>query len=1029
MRALICFGTRPEYIKVKSIIKNIDNTLVCFIGQHTHLLKDIDIKPDYHLTINEESNNRLNDIFISVMKNSYIFNEVDYVLVQGDTTTAVAIAMSAFNNKKKVIHLEAGLRSYDKENPYPEELNRQIISRIADIHLCPTEYNKQNLIKENVQGDIYVVGNTGLDNINKENCSYDNKVLITLHRRENLDIMDNWFREIEKIANKYTEIEFMIPLHPNPKIQQHRNIFNKVKVVEPISHDETIEYLKKCRFVISDSGGLQEECSYLNKKIIVCRKTTERPETINIHSYICAIPNKLENIVDDIMNDYEINESCPYGDGYSWKKIKLLPPFLKYLVVGWGNIGSVTYGLLKKKGFHVDILSSKTEINDCNLIIDDKVDFEIKNISQYNHKINYDIIILTTPCDLYKEKLNILKEKLTFTNIIIGFPGCLLDVYAKLLRIKSNLVGYERVPYITRIIDNNPTILGMKTMYNVVCYENSYKTDKDSLIFFLDSFSYILNKNKNIYYDDFKNINLNNSNPLLHSSRLFTLGDNSEDKFFYRDWNNEASEIYSLMDNELKTIKNKLNLHHKSIFEHYEVSNTKELTEKIKSIKSLENILINNKINDRYYTEDIKIKLFYIYFIAKSENIDVPNIKKVLEWGYDKMKININDNFFNFISDIRSADKFTIETDETKIIELIQSYNKSIKHQEYNFRFFIDLLNKNNVEYCLAWGSLLGIVRHNDFIPWDDDFDIFIPDKDNFMKKVFDDKYLIDTKVETKIIFDIETILEKKTYSIDNNLYEIHYNDNPKFNFFQLFINNKTLVDIITENSPFMSIPLNKNELYPIKKIKDYNVPNKYNEILYRSYGNNCLKLCQIYNHSNSSKIQVDTDIINELINKYELNKVLINYDEINSDNIKIESIVIEFINKYLSNQVYLFGESLNLLSINQEIKIFQFIYFDNLFLDEIKKDKIKVVENNDKVEGWIRILLPYNITIELFKYKLIENNIIECDIEFYKKNSYYKSLKFEEIKEINGINIIKQYKNDIIKYFNNFGINKNLIK
>ena len=318
-RILICFGTRPEYIKVKSLIEHIPNVKTCFTGQHIDLLKDITV--DHKLSMEHKiSSNRLNNIFANIL--SYdIFNNVDYVLVQGDTSTACAIALSAFNCGIKIIHLEAGLRSGDIKDPFPEEMNRQVIGRLSDIHLCPTEHNKQNLIRENVSGKIYVVGNTGLDNISKDGCDYKNQVLITLHRRDNHYNMDIWFEELEKIANKYSDIEFMIPLHPNPNVQKHKHIFKKVKVVEPMSHGNLVEYVKKCKFVISDSGGLQEECSYLNKKIIVCRKTTERPESIGTHSFMCGEPKLLADLVDEINNDYEVNAECPYGDGKSWEKI------------------------------------------------------------------------------------------------------------------------------------------------------------------------------------------------------------------------------------------------------------------------------------------------------------------------------------------------------------------------------------------------------------------------------------------------------------------------------------------------------------------------------------------------------------------------------------------------------------------------------------------------------------------------------------------------------------------------------------
>lgn len=321
MNILICFGTRPEYIKVKSLIQNLPNIKTCFTGQHKNLVENINF--DYSIDIdNSISTNRLNDIMCNIMSHSHIFENIDYVLVQGDTTTALAVALSAFHHGKKIIHLEAGLRSNNLNDPFPEEMNRQVISRLANIHLCPTEFNKLNLEKENLSGQIYVVGNTGLDNIDTSNCSYDNQVLITLHRRDNHPIIDKWFFEIENIANEYPHIEFLIPLHPNPNVHCHKHIFNKVKVIEPMTHAELIQYVKKCKFVISDSGGLQEECSFLNKKIIVCRKTTERPESLGIHSFMCDDPYKLKDMVDSIMNDYKVNKICPYGDGLSWKKIQ-----------------------------------------------------------------------------------------------------------------------------------------------------------------------------------------------------------------------------------------------------------------------------------------------------------------------------------------------------------------------------------------------------------------------------------------------------------------------------------------------------------------------------------------------------------------------------------------------------------------------------------------------------------------------------------------------------------------------------------
>jgi UDP-N-acetylglucosamine 2-epimerase (non-hydrolysing) len=317
---LICFGTRPEYIKVKSLIENLPNIKICFTGQHTDLLQNI--KVDYKLEIKKITENRLNDIIINILKHSHIFEEIEYVLVQGDTTTALAIALSAFNHNKKIIHLEAGLRTNNIKDPFPEEANRQLISRLTEIHLCPTESNKQNLLQEGIkESKIYVVGNTGLDNIDRSNCLYDNKVLITLHRRNNLPIMDMWFMTIEKLAIDHPEIEFILPIHPNPEIQKHVHILKKTKIIPAQSHSELIEIMKKTKFIISDSGGIQEEASFLNKKIIICRVDTERPEVLKHHGILCKSPEELPEIFENVNKKYIVNETCPFGDGFAYKKI------------------------------------------------------------------------------------------------------------------------------------------------------------------------------------------------------------------------------------------------------------------------------------------------------------------------------------------------------------------------------------------------------------------------------------------------------------------------------------------------------------------------------------------------------------------------------------------------------------------------------------------------------------------------------------------------------------------------------------
>jgi len=323
MKILFCLGTRPEWLKIKPLINLMDKSEydLFFTGQHEDLLNNVEF--DYKVSVTNK-NNRLDDIMISCMSN-FPNQNYDYVLVQGDTGSALGCALAAYNRKIKLIHLEAGLRTYDLENPYPEEAYRQIISRISDINLCPTNLSFENLISEKVTGKIFVVGNTVLDNIVdlKDKTNYGNDVLITLHRRENHDIMNKWFESLNLISEKYKDLNFILPIHPNPNVQKHKHILNKnIKVVDPLNHNNLLNILIDCKFVITDSGGIQEEATFLNKKSIVCRKTTERPEGINTgHIILCENPSDLISYVDNIVKDYNINTECPYGDGRSSEKI------------------------------------------------------------------------------------------------------------------------------------------------------------------------------------------------------------------------------------------------------------------------------------------------------------------------------------------------------------------------------------------------------------------------------------------------------------------------------------------------------------------------------------------------------------------------------------------------------------------------------------------------------------------------------------------------------------------------------------
>jgi UDP-N-acetylglucosamine 2-epimerase (non-hydrolysing) len=319
---LFCFGTRPEWLKIKPIIKLLRRTdyRLLFTGQHADLLNSIEV--DYQIQMNNSSN-RLDSI-ISQCMIQFPNDDFKSVLIQGDTGSAFGCAIAAFNRGIKIYYLEAGLRTYNLQHPYPEEGYRQMIARISDVNFSPTELSKQNLLDERVTGKCFVVGNTVLDNLidYKEKCEYTNTILITLHRRENHHIMDRWFSKIDNMAKKYPHINFILPIHPNPNVQKWKHLLKNIKVVNPLEHTELLDIMVKCKLIITDSGGLQEEGSFFNKKVIVCRETTERPEGIDTgHLYLCKKVDELEIIFEKLINNYYISSECPYGDGNSAKKI------------------------------------------------------------------------------------------------------------------------------------------------------------------------------------------------------------------------------------------------------------------------------------------------------------------------------------------------------------------------------------------------------------------------------------------------------------------------------------------------------------------------------------------------------------------------------------------------------------------------------------------------------------------------------------------------------------------------------------
>ena len=321
----IIYGTRPEYLKLIILIKRLrPHIKVIRIGQHETLFEGEEY--DVFIPLNTPPQStlpRLHTIASEIFqKLSPALIDCDRILVQGDTATVVYAAIAGFTEHKQVIHLEAGLRTYNLENPYPEEGFRQIVSRITDIHLCPHEDNAMILKDEKVSGKIYVVGNTILDLVKSYNFPITNepRIIITLHRRENWEEFTNWLKALFNLANENPFYTFTFITHMNPLLKnicaQHTPPSN-FQFIAPLTHKDCIQELSRCAAVITDSGGIQEEANFLGKPIVVLRKITERNSIPADRIHLCASPNKLQLPV--LTNS--LSQSYVYGDGTSVDKI------------------------------------------------------------------------------------------------------------------------------------------------------------------------------------------------------------------------------------------------------------------------------------------------------------------------------------------------------------------------------------------------------------------------------------------------------------------------------------------------------------------------------------------------------------------------------------------------------------------------------------------------------------------------------------------------------------------------------------
>lgn len=357
IKVISIFGTRPEAIKMAPLVKELEKrkeieSIVVVTAQHRQMLDSVletfNIKPDYDLNIMKQGQT-LGDITtraLTGLEEVIKKEKPDIVLVHGDTTTTFAGALAAFYNGTSIGHVEAGLRTYDKYSPYPEEMNRQMVDCMTDMYFAPTLMSKENLLKEGKdESKIYVTGNTAIDAMATtvdENYTHpelkwikpnEKMILLTAHRRENLGKpMRNIFKAVKKITDEFNDVKVIYPIHLNPKVREIANeIFDgddKVHLIEPLEVFDFHNFQNKSYIILTDSGGIQEEAPSLGKPVLVLRDTTERPEGIKAGTLKLVgtdeetIYNETKKLLTN-KKEYEkmSKASNPYGDGHSSEKI------------------------------------------------------------------------------------------------------------------------------------------------------------------------------------------------------------------------------------------------------------------------------------------------------------------------------------------------------------------------------------------------------------------------------------------------------------------------------------------------------------------------------------------------------------------------------------------------------------------------------------------------------------------------------------------------------------------------------------
>lgn len=359
LRVMSVFGTRPEAIKMAPLVLELKKyqeieSICCVTAQHRQMLDSVmevfGLQADCDLNIMapRQTLSSITCKCLTGMDDVIEEKKPDLILVHGDTSTTFAGALSAFYHQIPVGHVEAGLRTYDRYSPFPEEMNRKMVGAIADLHFCPTENNRRNLARENITEGVFVTGNTVIDalktTVRKDYCfaaevlntlPYEQKkvILVTCHRRENYgEPMKNIMLALRQIAETYEDVELVYPVHLSPvvreAVQEYLAGAPRVHLIDPLPADEMHNLMGRCYMVLTDSGGLQEEAPALGKPVLVLRRETERPEAVAAGTVKIAGVDKdvIVSMASELIespNAYEAMAHAvnPYGDGQACRRI------------------------------------------------------------------------------------------------------------------------------------------------------------------------------------------------------------------------------------------------------------------------------------------------------------------------------------------------------------------------------------------------------------------------------------------------------------------------------------------------------------------------------------------------------------------------------------------------------------------------------------------------------------------------------------------------------------------------------------